>query len=230
MTREPTSFHQTRFQPPAGSTEVILVRHGASAAFTPGEDFAMLDGQGDPPLAPDGLRQAELVGERLAGEPIDAIYVSTMQRTHQTAAPLASRVGLEPIVDADLREVALGDWEGGLLRQMAAQMHPTYLEMRAKGRWDVIPNAERTEDFAGRTTGAIARIAERHRDGLAVVVCHGGVIAAICAHATGGRPFSLGGADNGSISHLVITDEQWILRSFNDSSHLYSRISLRGGA
>lgn len=229
MTREHTSFHQTRFQPPPGAAEIILVRHGASAAFVPGEDFPMLDGQGDPPLAPDGLVQAERVGERLASEKIEAIYVSTMQRTHQTAAPLARRVGLEPIVDADLREVALGDWDGGLLRQKAAEMHPTYLEMRAEGRWDVIPNAEKSEDFAARTTRAIDRIAESHPDGLAVVVCHGGVIGALCAHATGGRPFSLGGADNGSISHLVVSGGQWMLRVFNDSSHLYGSVSLRAG-
>ncbi|MCP3938093.1 MAG: histidine phosphatase family protein [Actinomycetia bacterium] len=229
MTREPTSFHQTRFQPPPGSTEILLVRHGASAPLVLGEEFPMLAGQGDPPLAPEGREQAERVGERLATESIDAIYVSSMQRTHETAAPLVARTGLEPIVEPDLREVHLGDWEGGLLRQKAAEMHPTYLAMRDQGRWDVIPNAETAEAFRLRTTAVIDRIAENHRDRLAVVVCHGGVIGALCAHATGGRPFSLGGSDNASISHLIITDEQWILRRFNDSTHLYASLSLRAG-
>ncbi len=190
----------------------------------------MLEGQGDPPLAPEGREQAEKVGERLSTENIDAIYVSSMQRTHETAAPLVARTGIEPFVEPDLREVHLGDWEAGLLRQRAAELHPTYLAMRDQGRWDVIPNAETSEAFGLRTTNVIDRIAESHRDRLAVVVCHGGVIGALCAHATGGRPFSLGGSDNASISHLIITEEQWILRRFNDSTHLYASLSLRAEA
>ena len=50
--------------------------------------------------------------ERLKTEPISAIYVTTMQRTHQTAAPLAAHLGLVPAVEADLRAE---DLEGGLL-------------------------------------------------------------------------------------------------------------------
>jgi broad specificity phosphatase PhoE len=37
---------------------------------------------------------------------------------------------------------------------------------------------------------------------------------------TQSRPFAFIGADNGSISHVVITDERWILRRFNETSHL----------
>ena len=64
-----------------------------------GEDFALVDGHGDPPLDPIGHQQAERVAERLAGEDIAAIYVTSLQRTVQTAAPLAARLGLEPIVE-----------------------------------------------------------------------------------------------------------------------------------
>ena len=44
---------------------------------------------------------------------------AAVQRTHQTAAPLAKHLGLEPILEADLREVYLGEWEGGALRKHA---------------------------------------------------------------------------------------------------------------
>ena len=79
---------------------------------------------------PDGLEQAELVAERLVstGERIDAVYVTTLQRTAQTAAPLLARTGMTASVEPDLREVFLGDWEGGLLRQKM----PTAI--RSRGR------------------------------------------------------------------------------------------------
>ena len=49
----------------------------------------LLDGQGDPALAPEGRVQAEKVCARLAHERIDAIYVTTLRRTAQTAERLA---------------------------------------------------------------------------------------------------------------------------------------------
>ena len=53
-----------------------------------------------------------------------------------------------------------------------------------------------------------------------VVVAHGGVIGEILHQVTGSRPFAFIGADNASISHIVVTEERWILRRFNDTSHL----------
>ena len=50
-------------------------------------------GQGDPELAIAGREQAERVGERLRHLPIDAIYVTNLTRTHETAAPLAGHLG-----------------------------------------------------------------------------------------------------------------------------------------
>src|SRR3954465_6492698 len=149
----PDRYPQRRFTPPPGSTEVILVRHGASAAAVPGEPFdlldghadpprppgvppgapappppggrgepfALLDGHADPPLAPEGVEQAEAVARRLAGEPLAALFVTPLRRTQETAAPLAEATGLEPAVVPELREVMLGDWEGGKLRIHAAQ-------------------------------------------------------------------------------------------------------------
>ena len=90
---EPRSFPQTALQRTPGSVELLIVRHGSSAAHVEGEEFPLVGGHGDPPLAPEGLTQAERLGARLAGEPIDAVYVSTLQRTVQTAAPLAARRG-----------------------------------------------------------------------------------------------------------------------------------------
>ena len=113
---EPVEYGQKRYSPPEGAADILLIRHGSSAPARPGKPFPFTDGHGDPDLAPEGVEQAERLGERLGGEHFDAIYVTTLRRTAQTAEPLARRLGLTPEVEPGLREVNLGEWEAGLFR------------------------------------------------------------------------------------------------------------------
>lgn len=218
----PRSFPQSRFQPPPGSCEILLLRHGESAPHVDGEEFPLVDGHGDPPLAPEGERQAEQAAERLiaTGERIAAVYVTTLQRTHQTAAPLLAALGQTAIVEPELREVFLGDWEGGEFRKRIADGDPIALQMFDEQRWDVIPGAEPDADFAARVRRGIERIAAAHTDQLVVAVVHGGVIGQVLGLAAGARGFAFSGADNASLSHLVVTPERWIIRCYNDTTHL----------
>ncbi|MCG5217480.1 histidine phosphatase family protein [Streptosporangium sp. KLBMP 9127] len=213
-------YRQPRFQPPPGATELLLIRHGESEPARPGAPFPLVGGQGDPGLAPGGLDQAERVAERLGGEHIDALYVSTLRRTAQTAAPLARRLGLDPRVEAGLREVHLGEWEGGLFRRMVAEGHPVARRMTDEERWDVIPGAEEATVFSGRVRETFTKLVAAHPGHRLAVFSHGGVIAEALALAARSRPFAFLGADNGSISHLVVTGERWIIRRFNDTAHL----------
>jgi probable phosphoglycerate mutase len=217
-------YRQIRFRRPPGACELLLVRHGESQPAREGVHFPMIDGQGDPPLDPVGEAQAERVADRLiaSGEPISAIYATTLQRTRQTAAPLASRLGLEVQIEPELREVHLGDWEGGtLFRKNVSEGHPVALQMFAEQRWDVIPGAEDSETFAKRVRAGVAKVAAAHPDETVVVVTHGGVVGQVLVEACGAsRSFAFTGADNASISHVVVTGDRWIIRRFNDTAHL----------
>src|SRR5271167_2195170 len=62
-------IRQHRFTAPPGATTVLVVRHSESAAEVPGRRFALRDGHGDPELHPVGVRQAELLADRLEHEP-----------------------------------------------------------------------------------------------------------------------------------------------------------------
>lgn len=215
------SHRQIRFHKPPGATEVFLVRHGESEPAVDGKPFPLVDGHGDPALAPEGLVHADQVGERLADEGIDAVYVTTLRRTAQTAAPLLARIGLEARVEADLREVSLGEWDGGQYRKHARAGHPLIIQMMQEERWDVIPGAEPMEVFAERVAAGLARIVAAHADQRVAVFTHGGVIGEAMRLAVGGtRPFAFIGADNGSISHLVAIGDRWIVRRYNDTAHL----------
>jgi probable phosphoglycerate mutase len=223
---EPKTYRQHRYTPPPGATEILLVRHGESQPVDPERPFELVNGHGDPPLDPVGVEQAERVGARLAGEDIAAIYVTTLRRTVETAAPLARRLGLEPRVEANLREVFLGDWEGGLLRVKAEQRDPAFVQAIEEERWDPIPGAEPIDTVRDRVLAGIAAVAGAHADERVVVVTHGGVIGQILSSATGARGFAFIGADNASISHIVVEDDRIALRRFNDTTHLEPHFSV----
>ena len=217
---EVREYRQPRFSRPPGACELLLVRHGESAPARDDRPFTLVDGHGDPELSPAGREQAYRVADRLAQEDISAVYVTTLQRTVQTAAPLAARLGIEPRVEPDLREVFLGEWEGGSFRRHVAEGHPIARRMFAEQRWDVIPGAEPADAFAARVRGAIDRIARAHPDETVAVVSHGGVIGQVLAEAVGTRGFAFAGSDNAAVSHLVVTADRWIVRRYNDTAHL----------
>ncbi|MGH3517367.1 MAG: histidine phosphatase family protein [Haloechinothrix sp.] len=223
---EDTEYPQRTFEPPPGATELLLIRHGQSEPARPSAPFPLVDGHSDPALSPLGEQQAEHVAGRLCVERFDAIYVTTLRRTVQTAAPLTRRTGLTPLIEPDLREVHLGEWEGGLFRKMVTDLHPTAIRMWTEERWDVIPGAEPAESFARRVSGAIDRLAAAHQGQRLAVFTHGGVIGQVLALASRSRAFAFAGADNASISHVVITPQRWIVRRFNDTAHLDPTFSL----
>ena len=216
------AYEQRQYAVPADATEVVLVRHGASAAAVPGERHELLEGRGDPPLSPTGVEQAEAVGARLAREPLARIFTSTLQRTAQTAAPLARLTGMEPVAVADLVEVNLGEWEGGEFRIRAYSGDPLVLRALREERWDVLPGAESQDAFAERVRRGIDRVVAESGPGVSVAAfVHGAVIGELCQQATGSRPFAFVRNVNTSISRLVVHgDGSLLLRSFNDIAHL----------
>lgn len=215
-----TEYRQYRFSPPPGACDMLLVRHGESEPARRGEPFPTVGGQADPALDPRGREEAERVAERLGGQRLAAIYVTPLRRTAETAAPLAARLGMDVCVEAGLSEVHLGEWEGAEFRARARAMDPVIVEMFSTQRWDVIPGAETNEALAARLRAGLERIAAAHPDERVAVFSHGGAIATIAALATGSRPFAFLGVDNGSLNHLVVNGDDWILRRFNDTGHL----------
>jgi len=200
-TGEPRRYRQVRFSAPPGSTSLLLVRHGESEEAHIGRPFPLVDGHGDPGLAPRGLAQAEAVGRRLAAEGVDAVVVTNLRRTAQSAAPLAGALGLVPVVEPDLREVHLGEWEGGAYRQKVVDGDPLALAMFATQRWDAIPGAESNEALARRVRAGITRIAGAHPGERVAVFAHGGTIGTVLALAAGSElSRAAGSTDMGNVS------------------------------
>lgn len=219
---EPDAFDQIPFAAPPGATEVVLVRHGASAPAVAGISFPLIDGRGDPQLSEAGCRQARAAAERLAGEDIDAVFVTSLRRTRETAEPLLAVLACEPVVVADLVEVHLGSFEGGEFRVRAASNDPVFQRIFSEERWDVVPGAEPADEFAERVRNGLQEVVSlTGPDRRAVAYVHGAVIGELCRQATASKPLAFVHADNGSITRIVVdASGSWLLRSFNDIAHL----------
>ncbi|MEV5872841.1 histidine phosphatase family protein [Streptomyces sp. NPDC052101] len=152
---------------------LLLVRHGE----TPSNVDHLLDTTvPGPGLTPLGQAQAAVLPEALAGEDIEALYVSTLLRAQLTAAPLAAARGLETRVRDGIREVSAGDLE------MLPGESPEGLEyMRTIFAWAAgdtalrIPGGESGEEALARYDAVIAEAAASGA-GTVAMVSHGAAI------------------------------------------------------
>jgi 2,3-bisphosphoglycerate-dependent phosphoglycerate mutase len=215
---------QRPFVPPPGATEVVLIRHGSARHSTPDQPLELVEGQSDPELTELGRDQALAVAERLGSAKTEAIFVTPLRRTQQTAGPLAERLGIKPVVLPELREVYLGDWEGQLNHRASSGDSLTH-EVFTAERWDVIPNAEPMEDFSARVRRGMQLLVEAAGpDSTTLAIVHGGVISEACSQVTGASPFAFLYAENGSLTRLMyLPSGKWTLLAFNDTAHLPAR-------
>ena len=79
----------------AAQSAAILVRHAERADA--GTAAAKMTGA-DPDLSAAGKMRAEALAKLLKDSKITAIYITEYKRTRQTAAPLATALGIEPTV------------------------------------------------------------------------------------------------------------------------------------
>jgi len=159
---------------------VLLVRHGrtpTTGAVLPGRAKGLH-------LADEGVAQAERVAARIAPlKKVAAVYASPLERTRQTAAPIARARGLKVTVDRGLLECDFGDWTGAALKDLrklpewrTVQRHPSGFRF---------PDGESFTEMQTRMCGAIDRLVARHPGETIVAVSHADPIKAAVAQALG---------------------------------------------
>lgn len=157
---------------------LLLVRHAQSVWNAAGR----WQGWSDASLSEVGLLQAEQAGRSLAAAGVapDIVACSDLARSRRTAEVLAAAVGhTKPLVlDPDLREHNLGDWQGLTTEEINARW-PDQLERWRGGDLESIPGGEPRGSFADRAMSALRRLAVGNLDGLVLVVAHGGVVMAL---------------------------------------------------
>jgi probable phosphoglycerate mutase len=158
---------------------LLLIRHGANewvgkrlAGWTPNVH-----------LNEEGRNQAVVLAERLATVPLSAIYSSPLERTMETAQPLADACGLTLQVRAGLGETRYGEWTGRSLK-----------ELKDEALWPVVqvypsgvrfPGGESMNEVQSRIVAELDAIRDAHPDQVVAAVSHSDPIKLAVAHYAG---------------------------------------------
>jgi len=160
---------------------VLLVRHGPTP--TTGK---MLPGRaGGLHLSEKGQAQAAAVAGRIATltKAPSAVYASPLERTRETAAPIARALGLRVRTAPGLLEVDVGDWtEKPLSRLYRAREWPTVQRWPGGFRF---PGGESFAEMSVRTMDAVLGLVAEHPGETIVAVSHADPIKAVVAAAAG---------------------------------------------
>ncbi len=160
----------------------MTLRHGLTAWNAEGR----WQGWADVALSDEGIRQAEVAGQRLKGVLAELeiqgsrvrLVASDLERARHTAEILGNAIGASGIETvADLRERHIGDWSGKLTAEIN-ELWPGMLDAWRLGEMEATPGGETEDGFRARITRALLTLCEQAHaaDDVLLVVSHGGVI------------------------------------------------------
>jgi probable phosphoglycerate mutase len=114
---------------------------------------------------------------------ITAVYASPLERTQETAAPIAAALGLRVKVERGLVECDFGAWTGGQLKDLAKLPEWTTVQRYPSGFR--FPDGESFAGMQSRMMETVAELCARHRGEVVVAVSHADPIKAAVADAMG---------------------------------------------
>jgi probable phosphoglycerate mutase len=203
-------------------TNILLIRHGETAWNAE----RRLQGHLDIPLNDEGERQARLLAETLALEPIDLLVSSDLGRARQTAQTVAALRGMPLQIESGLRERCYGGFEGLLYTEIEQRFPSEFAAWQARDIDAILPDGknrgESFRQFYARATEAILDLARKNLGRTLALVAHGGVLE--CAYRMAGnlpletpRDFKV---YNASINRFRVDDGKLVLVSWGEVSHL----------
>jgi probable phosphoglycerate mutase len=200
----------------------VLLRHGETP-LTPQKRFSGSGGT-DPALSAAGREQAHRAAEALARRgTIQAVVASPLTRTRETAAVVATRLGLDVTIEEGLRETDFGAWEGLTFGEVR-ERYPDDLNA-----WLADPEARPTgggESFAEtavRIAAARDKLVAAYAGRTVLLVTHVTPIKMFVRQALGAPPESLFRMELSAASLSAVAyyaDGNASVRLFNDTSHL----------
>ncbi len=161
--------------PTRAETAVYLARHGQTAYNREGR----FQGQQEIPLDDTGRAQADELAERAARYGFAALWSSPLLRARETAAAVAARTGLEPVLDPRFMETDSGEWTDRSFAEVMAEAPERFAAFAAADPDFSFPGGE---SFAQQEVRVAAALEDVERGPLpALVICHGMVIRAALA-------------------------------------------------
>lgn len=200
------------------ATRIIAVRHGETAWNVD----TRIQGHLDIPLNETGQWQAQQLAQALAGEPIDAIYASDLQRAYATAQAVADATGAPITPETGLRERSFGHFQGRTFAEIEAELPEDARRWRKRDPDYVPEGGESLVMLRERIERTVFALAEKHPGEQVLMVAHGGVLDVLYRLATrqeiqAPRTWQL---SNAAINRLLWTPDGLTLVGWADTQHL----------
>ena len=200
-------------------TTLLLIRHGETEWNTLGK----FQGCTDINLSEEGIKQAELLKDRLKGD-FDFIYTSPLSRALETANILVADTNKKVSIANEIREINFGEWEGLALREISERYPEIFKAWRSDKKESYICGGDsRINNAANRAVKCILDIVSKHKGEKIVIVAHGGIIKAGLIglfdwDMTMYHKIALG---NTCINTITFNDDlKPVLAGLNDTNHL----------
>ena len=204
-------------------TRLFMVRHGATDATQEGR----FSGASGAELSDEGRRQALLLGERLEGQQIAAVYASPLSRALDTAHIIAGRCGVEPVTRDGLREISHGHWEGMTRDDVEQHFADEYAAWEADPFTFAPEGGESGVAVLARALPVIREIVAAHFGEQVVVVSHKATIRLLLSSLLGFDARGYRDRLDQSPACLNVLDFKDTVRArlmlFNDTSHYSNR-------
>jgi broad specificity phosphatase PhoE len=124
------------------------------------------------PLNATGRAQAERAAQYIRNTGMNALYTSDLKRAVETAQIIAEAIDLQPVLDARLRERAMGIWQG-LTRTEVANWYPTeYAQLQADPENYRIPGGESRRDVRERLQSFMADLFAKEQGEVVGILSH----------------------------------------------------------
>jgi len=208
------------------STKITLVRHGETQWNVLGK----FQGCKDIELTNEGILQAQYLNKRFEND-FDYIYTSPLKRAEQTAKIISQSNNSIPMIEAELREIDFGQWEGLTIKEIETNFPEKFSEWRNDEFDAPLCGGDLSlKKASARAKDAIIKIAAKHKGKHIIIVAHGGIIKAGLIgifdwKMTMYHKIILG---NTSVSKLVFDESlNPKIITLNDTSHLPKNYTLK---
>lgn len=162
-------------------TTLVLIRHGQTDWNVEGR----YQGQADPPLNGQGLGQAREAGRELGRLGLDAVYSSDLSRARDTAREVARAARLEVRLDARLREIHQGEWQGLLVAEIERRYPESFRRWREDPTSVTPPGGESLSQLEARVLASAQELVNSHIGQRVAIVSHKLPISVIKCHYQG---------------------------------------------
>lgn len=197
-------------------TTFYFVRHGQTTANATGLKQGTINDERTH-LTEKGHAQAAHLAEQFDVSTMDALFVSPLDRTQETAAHL--HTDLTPQLDARLLEISYGMWDG----QQNADLQAKYPEVFDQTLNDVLPtyttiatDGETFEQVQARVADFMQDIEFRYPNGNVICVTHGFTVKSAALVALQPQdPMSLPEPDNTSVTKITKSSDNYYLWYYN---------------